>query len=75
MSLGAIPSSKILKKGVQIKPKLKRGLAPKRVCRLSWSADWPKCLAWPENFLIKIKPIFFQLFRDKDAFQFISDLT
>ena len=35
------------------------GLAPKRACWHSWSADWPKFSAWPESFLIEIKSIFF----------------
>ena len=38
------------------------GLAPKRACQHSWSADWPKCSAQPENFLIEIKPIIFDFF-------------
>ena len=46
MRLGAIPVSKILKKGVQIRPKLKCGLGTQKGHRHSdWhvrSADWPK---------------------------------
>ena len=40
------------------------------------SANWPKFAAQPGDFQIEIKLFFFflMLFRDKDAFEFISDL-
>ena len=83
MRLGTILDSKILKKGVQIGPKIKCGPSIQEghsahhmasADRHFPSADWPKFSAWPEDFLIEIKPIFFLLFRDKNAFQFVFDL-
>ena len=73
MRLGMILSSKILKKGVQIDQNSNASLAPKRAIRHSWSVnqnmrsvnrhfpsvDWPKFAARAGDFLIKIKPIFF----------------
>ena len=66
MRLVAISGLKIPKKEPKSNPNSNMGLAPKRACWHSWSvdqhmasADWPKCLARPVSFLIKIKPIFF----------------
>ena len=59
MRLGAISGSKILKRESKLGQNSNAGLAPKRACWHSWSADWPKCSARPRNVLIEIKPIFF----------------
>ena len=76
MHLGTISDSKILKKGVQIGPKIKCGpsIQEGHSAHHMESADrhFPSA-DWPEDFLIEIKPIFFLLFRDKDAFQFVFD--
>ena len=68
MHLGTISDSKILKKGVQIGPKIKRGPSIQEgysshhmasADRHFLNADWPKLSAQPGDFLIKIKSIFF----------------
>ena len=74
MHLCAISSSKILKNESKLDQNSNTGLSPKRAYQHSWSADWPKFSAQPEDFLIQIKPIFFLLFRDNDAFQFVYGL-
>ena len=59
MHLCAISSSKILKNESKLDQNSNTGLSPKRAYQHSWSADWPKFSAQPEDFLIQIKPIFF----------------
>ena len=81
MHLSTIPNSKILKKGVQIGPKLKRGLGTQE----SHSALLECRLVLPKCWLAQIygsarglpdwdKAYLFRFFRDKDVFQFISYL-
>ena len=74
MHLGAIPNSKIPKKESKLNQNWKRGSASKRANWHMASADWHKFEAKPENLLIKIKHIIFQIFGDNDTFQFISNL-
>ena len=66
MRLGTILDSKILKKGVQIGPKIKCGPSIQEghsahhmasADRHFPSADWPKLSAQPGDFLLKIKPL------------------
>ena len=59
MRIGAIPAQKSSKRESKLDQNSNVDLAPKRAIRHSWSANWPKLLAWPEDPLIKIKPIFF----------------
>ena len=68
MHLGTISDSKILKKGVQIGPKIKRGPSIQEgysshhmasADRHFLSVVWPKFSAQPRDFLIEIKPTFF----------------
>ena len=62
MSLSTIPDSKILKKWVQIGPKLKHELGTQKGHSTLLDADWPKFLGRPKDSLIEIKPIFFNFF-------------
>ena len=81
MHLSTIPNSKILKKGVQIGPKLKRGLGTQE----SHSALLECRLALPKCRLAQIygsarglpdwdKAYLFRFFRHKDASHFVFDL-
>ena len=74
MSLDTIPDPKILKKGVQIRPKLKRrpgtqeGHSALPKCCLAQIVGTAQGLPnWDKVYLL-------QFFRDKDKFQFVSDL-
>ena len=74
MRLGTILGTKILKKEVQIGSKLKRGLGTQEghlallKCRLAQIFGPARGLPdWDKAY-------FFRLCRDKDAFQFVSDL-
>ena len=74
MHLSTIPGSKILKKEVQIGPKLKCRLGTQEghsalpKCRLAQIVGTARGLPdWNKAYLLR-------LFRDKDAFQFVSDL-
>ena len=70
MHLSTIPDSKILKKGVQIGPKLKRGLGTQEShstlleCQLALpSANWLKFVARLGDSLIEIRPTFFDFLK------------
>ena len=75
MRLSAILGSKILKKGVQIRPKFKHGFGTQEghlallECRLAQNCGSAQgLLDWDE-------PYPFRFFRDKDASQFVSDYS
>ena len=80
MRLGTILDSKILKKGVRIGPKLKRGFSTQEglLALLECQSAHGKCrlaqIFGPAQVLSDWdKAYLFRLFRDKDTFQFLSD--
>ena len=53
------PAQKSLKRESKLDQNSNTDLTPKKAIRHSWSVDWPKVVAWPEDPLIKRNLTFF----------------